>query len=212
MSIDKDFFTGENLNIVGEVPEHSGIGIYENDNEYSQILIGKIESRTKDSMKQITTDIPQEDSIVPIDTILKNNKKSYITKINTHIHSPRYVVPNSFYIELMEYNGRVLEIDKTASKFTAELINTADENEKLEAEFDVSDIDKGDMGLLRDGALFVWKIGKEENNGTQQKISQLVFRRLTSWRTVDIKRTEEVAKSKAAAIRAIAIEDSTAAQ
>jgi len=103
-----------------------------------------------------------------------------------------------------------MKIDRT--KFIAELINTANENEILEAEFDISDIDKGDMGLFHVGALFVWKIGKEENNGTQQKVSQLVFRRLSSLRTIDIKRIEKIAKSKAAAIRAITVEESTAAQ
>jgi len=200
----------KNLNTIEEVTGYTGINEFETNDLNRQSFITNIEKHIKEDIKRLTTDISQADEGMPAGTLIKNNKKSNVTKINIPVQIPGIYFPNSFYVELREYNGRVIKTDGT--KFTAELINATDENEVLEAEFDISDIDKGDMGLFRAGALFVWKIGKEENNGTQQKVSQLVFRRLSSWRTADIKRTEEIAKSRAAAIRAITVKDSTTAQ
>jgi hypothetical protein len=201
---------GTKINIIEEVTGYTGINEFDADVPNRQSLIKNIEKHAKDDMKLFATDVSHNENIFPENTLIRNNKRSNVTKMNIPVQSPIIYVPKSFYVELREYNGRVIKIDKT--KFIAELINTANENEVLEAEFDISDIDKGDMGLFRVGALFVWKIGKEENNGTQQKVSQLVFRRLSSWRTIDIKRIEEIARSKAAAIRAITVEESTAAQ
>jgi len=201
---------GEEINIIKNIIGYTGINEFDTDVSERQSFIKNIENHAIDDVRLLATDVSHIENNFQENTLIRNNKKSNVVKVNFPVQSPINDITKSFYIELKEYNGRVMRIYET--RFTAELINAADENEILEAEFDVSDINEGDMGLFRAGAIFVWKIGKEENNGTQQKVSQLVFRRLSSWKTEDIKRTEEIAKSRAAAIRAITVEDSAAAQ
>ncbi|MDR1235490.1 MAG: hypothetical protein LBJ96_00630 [Holosporaceae bacterium] len=101
-----------------------------------------------------------------------------------------------------EFNGCVSRIDKNNKKFTAELISNDDEACILEGEFSESVLSEDDKKLLRVGALFVWKMGKEEKNGTQRKISQITFKR-SCWSEQDIKMAEEIGKKRAAAIRAL---------
>jgi hypothetical protein len=186
--------------------------VYQKDNSnyialYTELL-KNIVSKSYEK-NDIATVIPQVDNNNHTNTIIESNKKILGKKNDI----PKYPFPikkdftSSFYIEPQEYNGRVLSIE--GDKFIAELVNIVDNTDTLRAEFNNSDIDKGDMYLLKEGALFIWIIGKEECNGTQKKISQLIFRRASSWTKRDIERIEKNAKNRAFAIRALFTEDTS---
>jgi len=161
--------------------------------------------------KDITMELSQANNDKQINTLTENNKR-----IPKEIDIPKYTLSfiakspllNSFYVNIREYNGEVISIENHGG-FTANLVNVADSKDILQVEFNDSDIDERERYLLRVGALFIWIIGKEECNGTQRKISQLVFRRASSWTKRDIKRIEEVGKNRATAIRKLFAENNT---
>lgn len=205
----------EPLNAVGDkIPESNDCELNNVKHDYDKYIVNRLEIAARQSLSECQTRVLQDDldNNKRFDTGTENNLKPQSKKIISPQLSSGLLVPNAYYVELQEFDGKVLDINVDEGIFTAELTSKQKPEEILRAEFDVDDVDKGDRGLFKQGALFIWKVGKEENNGTQQKISQIVFRRLPSWWAKDIKRVEKIGKSRAAAIRKLTGQDTSFGQ
>jgi len=150
-----DISSYENLNKINTISIHTEINRHDDFVEEHKLMISKVGNIAKESIKLQTTFIVQDTSQEENKTFIENNRKPQLKKDFFITHPTMRIIPNSFYIELKEYNGCVSEIDSNKQRFKAILTNISDDNEKLEAEFDISDINSGDIKLLRIGALFI---------------------------------------------------------
>jgi len=160
--------------------------------------------RTIRENNELDTSLLKEVDIKQDSTIVIERRRAILPKV---LHKKS--ISNSFYTELKEYNGIVSFIDNLEGKFIAKMTNVLDNDDLLQAKFNISDVRRDDQPLLRDGALFIWQIGKEETDGTLRNISQLVFRRLPTWSRKIIEEAEQVAKRYAEAIQRLELEDTT---
>lgn len=215
----KDHFLdsiGERLNDVGvRNAGSSDCALNNAKHDEDKLIAQKMGTVIEHSLSEVSTNFSQEDlncEKKQFHTNIENNAKTLNKKIPIPRLSVDIQLPNAYYVELQEFDGKVLDINAEEGVFAAELTNKHNSEEVFRAEFDIDDIDKGDKDLFKQGALFIWKVGKEENNGTQQKISQIVFRRLPSWWSKDIKRVEEIGTSRAAAIRELTGQDTSSKQ
>ena len=104
------------------------------------------------------------------------------------------------FIAVQEWEGHVVEVgDET---FTARLmdVTAGAETDREEADFLISDVDPSDHDLLLPGAVFRWSIGYLRMGTTKIRGSQIVFRRLPKWQTIDVKQGRKRAQELAAAI------------
>ena len=86
-------------------------------------------------------------------------------------------------------------VDGVANSFVANLINLEDADDKLKAEFDLDDVYyKSDLELVREGALFIWLIGKEFKLGTATNVAKLIFRRTPIVNEKDMQEAKKNAK------------------
>jgi len=85
---------------------------------------------------------------------------------------------STFYKYIRLYNGTIQFIDKETDTFTAHLINPEKNDDELIAEFSFKDLSfPSDIELIREGAIFVWLIGKEIKHRTETNLSKFIFRR-----------------------------------
>lgn len=71
--------------------------------------------------------------------------------------------------------GHIIEFSDDG--FTAKLLDKNDPTTYEMAEFDIADVSKGDIDLLKLGAIFYWSIGYANQNGQIIKQSLLRFKR-----------------------------------
>jgi hypothetical protein len=109
------------------------------------------------------------------------------------------------FVTLVEWEGVVLEVLPEEGMFSANIQDTSGDDVPQEyAEFYTEDLKDDDLPLLRQGAVFRWVIGKRENEfGTIERTSRIIFRRLPAYNQADFASAEARA---AALIDAIAIE------
>ena len=128
------------------------------------------------------------------DDIISDEMPSKSTKIRPSTERKR-----ASFNSLQEWEGTVSKIDKET--FCALLfdVTAGRSNPVEEMEFPVSDIGADSLPLFREGAVFRWSIGYRIENGTKERSSQIVFRRLPAWTASDLaaasKRASELAKS-----------------
>ena len=100
-------------------------------------------------------------------------------------------LPQISFDPLQEWEGRVVEVK--GDRFFANLLDiTAGKHFEEEiAEFPLDDVSDIDRPLLRSGAVFRWLIGyARRSSGTKYRVSNIVFRRLPQWTSIDIVRAE----------------------
>ena len=99
---------------------------------------------------------------------------------------------------LQEWEGYVIEIGE--DDFTARLLDltAGSSHEEEEAVIPFSEISKDDLKHLRLGSIFRWIIGyAHSTNGTKQRVSQIIFRKLPVVTKQDIAEAGEWAKKTA---------------
>ncbi len=105
---------------------------------------------------------------------------------------PNRTQPQPHFRALQKWQGIVSEV--TDETFTAQLLDLFDPSNEEVAEFELEEVSRGDLCLVRPGAVFYWSIGYlTEPSGSRSRTSVLVFRRLPAWSEKDI----EQAKSRA---------------
>ncbi|NVN93985.1 MAG: hypothetical protein HXX18_01750 [Bacteroidetes bacterium] len=118
-----------------------------------------------------------------------NEKKNSIQVTNTFSEIEKndtiFNIPNIFneltpnyrnYISKSQnWVGYVIELTK--DEFTAKLIDKNDPTTYEVAQFDIDEVSKGDIGLLKKGALFYWSVGYANQNGQVIKQSLIRFKR-----------------------------------
>jgi len=98
------------------------------------------------------------------------------------------------FVPLQEWEGYVLDIQKDS--FTASLLDLTNKNEipNEEAEFEISEIAKPDVGFLSIGAVFRWVLGYRIKPSGQARESQIIFRRMPKWNPESEARADRHAK------------------
>lgn len=77
----------------------------------------------------------------------------------------------------LHLEGVIIEIRK--DEFDARLVDLDGEEGDLDATFDLEELSRGDVHLLRVGAVFYWTIGYlDDHVGRRSLVSDLRFRRL----------------------------------
>lgn len=94
------------------------------------------------------------------------------------------------FITLSEWEGVVEAVDGESNTFSATLQDVDSEGAPEEyAEFFIEDLRQDDLALLQPGAIFRWVIGKREDEfGTVERTSRVVFRRLPAYSGADMSR------------------------
>lgn len=109
---------------------------------------------------------------------------------------------DTVYKDIIEYHGSVTYVDKTGSKFRANLVNVLDDNDVIILELLAEELQyESDKNLLKIGAKIVWIIGQEEQlimnehgiNGPRTNISKCIVRRTRD--KLSIKQEEEARKN-----------------
>jgi len=113
----------------------------------------------------------------------------------------RYRIPSEQFDVLQEWEGLVSEI--VEETFVARLTDiTNRDSPEEEADFLIEELSRGDLKLLRPGAVFRWIIGYEmKQNGTKRRVSQIVFRRLPQWTEKEIAEADQEAEKLARSIQ-----------
>jgi hypothetical protein len=91
------------------------------------------------------------------------------------------VAPRIAFVAIQEWEGYVISIEKET--FTAQLVDKtrlADRPEEV-TEFPLADIRNDDKPLLMPGAIFRWSVGYQNREGTKERVSRIIFRRLPAW-------------------------------
>lgn len=111
------------------------------------------------------------------------------------------VAPRSSFEPLQEWEGYVVSVDDGV--FFARLLDITN-NESIEreqAEFSFDDVSSDDLSLVEVGAVFRWSVGYEKRvNGSRQKISSIVFRRLPRWTSDELEAARVAAKNLVSSI------------
>jgi hypothetical protein len=103
-----------------------------------------------------------------------------------------YSQPLTRFEVLQKWEGIVLDVLKDS--FTARLIDLTQEGSDEEAEFALEEIDEGDKGLLKPGAVFYWNIGYSDSPSGRARVSIIRFRRLPVWRSEELERAKRDAE------------------
>lgn len=108
-----------------------------------------------------------------------NSEKEYLNHLIDY-KIPRQDLLNNFLIrnyaqKFTKLKGYVTAIEN--DYFVAEMYQDSDLVYEI-GEFDISDIDRDDLGLLKVGAIFYWTFGYFIFNGQVKKQSELRFQRL----------------------------------
>lgn len=109
------------------------------------------------------------------------------TLFDDKIEKDSFYVPNIFTKSYPKYKnyisksqkwiGHVTEISN--DEFTAKLVDKNDTSSTYEiAQFDIDEVSKGDIDLLKVGALFYWSVGYANQNGQIIKQSLIRFKRV----------------------------------
>lgn len=121
------------------------------------------------------------------------------------IYRPKQKVRNEALRVLQEWEGIVLTVSESPGGsedfFVAELHDLTNQNEAESAEFSLDEVYIDQRNLVKPGAPFHWIIGYRDRNGTRERVSQIVFRRLPAWREEDIDEAREEARVLAESIR-----------
>lgn len=169
---------------------------------YNQELIDRTQSATE-SQFSIGNDATTN-SLVTNDSFIKSTVNTKKIKTFDFKKLPKLdvsqILSDSYYVDLQEFEGIVVSVSKDKKTFKARLLNKSTKENFL-GTFNIDEIPSGDKELFKMGAIFIWKLGKEQNNGTQQNISQINFRRLPSFRKSSLKKIEQSAKERAYAFR-----------
>lgn len=118
------------------------------------------------------------------------NKKIY-NEINYILNKKKVIRSDSYYNEVLEYHGVIQDVDESSGKFFANLVNSENKNDILNAEFEIDDIQyESDKDFIRKGAQFIWMIGQETKllyyndntikKGPRSNVSRFYFRRMRS--------------------------------
>lgn len=91
---------------------------------------------------------------------------------------------------LQQFECTVLEVAER--EFSATLKDVTDRTRADEvATFDVAEVSEGDLGLLREGAIFYWSIGYAIEYGQKRREYQIRFRRLPAWTAAEVALVKE---------------------
>lgn len=97
------------------------------------------------------------------------------------------------FVYARQYEGEVKDIFKDF--FTARLINPYDKTDELEGRFSLKNVERKDIPLLREGAAFSWVIGMvKEKSGTENRKSEISFRKVPAWSEETVKEAERKAE------------------
>ena len=81
----------------------------------------------------------------------------------------------NYFTKSQNWVGQITELSDT--EFTAKLIDKNDQTTFEVAQFDMDEISKGDMELIKLGAIFYWSVGFANQNGQISKQSLIRFKR-----------------------------------
>jgi hypothetical protein len=111
--------------------------------------------------------------------------------------------PQSRFLPQNEWEGVVEKIDVNDASFSARLDDITNPATPQEyAEFYLDDVSQDDMPLVQIGAVFRWVIGKREDQfGTIERTSKIVFRRLPAYSVADIEKANARAEHLSSGIR-----------
>ncbi len=87
-------------------------------------------------------------------------------------NTPKY---KNYISKSQNWLGHIIEI--TNENFTAKLIDKNNPTTYEIAQFDIDEVSKGDLTLLKLGALFYWSVGYANQNGQVIKQSLIRFKR-----------------------------------
>lgn len=131
----------------------------------NQIILDTINSQIKEHMKVSRFD----------DTFSVNELENISFSIPDILNRPivKYV---NYINKSQNWIGHVVKI--TDTEFSAKLIDKDDPTTYEDAQFDIKDVSKGDMELLKLGAVFYWSVGYANQNGQIMKFSLIRFKRI----------------------------------
>ena len=112
---------------------------------------------------------------------------SLANTINLHLTQPHQTPPTTLHA-LQEWEGYVLEINKT--EFTARLVDltAGASHEKEEAVIPLLEISDDDLKKMQKGSIFRWVIGYLHSpSGTKRRVSEFVFRDLPAFTKSDLR-------------------------
>jgi len=111
--------------------------------------------------------------------------------------------PQSRFLPQNEWEGVVDKIDLDDASFSARLDDLTNPGTPQEyAEFYLDDVRQDDRPLVQVGAVFRWVIGKREDQfGTIERTSKIVFRRLPAYSLADIEKANARAERLSSGIR-----------
>lgn len=176
--------------------------------EVTNLNISKLNSIKYDSISNNIVHIvntPKITSELKIDLVPSSTPQYEKNKIKDYVKILSDLTPNkftssSFFVELKELHGYILDISIHEKKFVAEFENINNKSERYVGDFhfeEIGNLDK-DYVLLKKGALLVWTLGKENRNGTIMKQSILTIRRTPSWNRKQVEKELQDAKFRAA--------------
>ena len=97
------------------------------------------------------------------------------------------------FLPLREWEGTVTQVLDDA--FVGAMIDLSEKEKGFQdvAEFPISDLPPDAEPLLKPGAIFRWSIGYMIVDGTRQRASKIVFRRLPAWTKRDLQEANKYA-------------------
>lgn len=144
--------------------------------------------------------------------------KKHIDKWNNLIYRPS--IPN--YEETVSsyvYEGVVDSCDRVNNKFSATLVNSEKESDKLNVQFDISDVSNpSERQLIDRGVSIFWIIGEEEQiltnenglvRGTRRKISKILVRRGSGLNKKKLQKAKEKANEWSNFFKKLGLDNST---
>jgi hypothetical protein len=153
---------------------------------------------------------PQEDTILPTqpppssDEISSDSDSSLLGDTefseNRQLHKEPYVLkiprsapPQSRFISLQKWEGFVLRVQNDS--FIARLLDENPDGPEEEAEIPLDEVSRGDLPLVKPGAVFYWNIGYSDSiDGPRERVSRIHFRRLPAWRAEELETAKQKAK------------------
>lgn len=100
----------------------------------------------------------------------------------------------SYYMEHIEYQGYISEINHAEKSIKATLTNAKNEYDSIIATIDFDDIDEN-LDLLKLGSYIIWMIGKEYINGSAKHTSSVIVRRTPLWKKNVIETSNKLAEN-----------------
>jgi hypothetical protein len=112
------------------------------------------------------------------------------------VEEPKHIASAASQKMLQQWLGRVLRVDST--EFLARLIDHSNsQRPDEEATIGVRDVDPSDRPLIREGAVFYLFVYEETRGGARRLVTDLRFRRLSTWTRSELANVRARSKERA---------------